>query len=90
MPYQELISLLELVSGNSNEVNYLFSGNEDTLTKIKDLLQKNKGTAFKDTRKLLKEIAVTREKHNEEAQELLSTFLMALSLRMPFAKAMKT
>ena len=76
--FDELLTLLNLVTGESEEVAYLFSDDNDSLNDIKAILGKHPTGSGQQTSHLIKEIAATREKHNKEASALIQSFMMAL------------
>ncbi len=75
--FQELIHLLDLISGQSNEIAYLFSG-KDTLKLLHDALRQDQESSIQTIELTLQEIMNTQEKHNKEAKVLLNLFLTAL------------
>ena len=76
--FDELLKLLNLVTGESEDVAYLFTDSNDSLIDIKQILINHKGDNGKLANLIIKEIAATREKHNQEAGDLIQSFMMAL------------
>ncbi len=76
--FDELINLLSLVTGESEDVSYLFTNKEETLNDIQNIIAKNKASGHIHARKMIEEIAATREKHSQEASELIQSFMIAL------------
>lgn len=77
--FDELIVLLNLVTGESSDVAYLFLDKSETLTDIKNIITKSQDSN-KDNKagELIQEIADTRTKHSKEATGLIQSFMMAL------------
>jgi len=76
--FDELLTLLNLVTGESDEVAYLFSDNNDSFNDIKAILSKHSNANAQQASALISQIAATREKHNEEAGALIQSFMVAL------------
>ncbi len=75
--FDELLELLNLVTGESKDVAYLFSGSDDSFDDIKAILRKYKH-ADQSGCNLIDEIAATQEQHTEEAGTLIQSFMVAL------------
>jgi hypothetical protein len=75
--FDELLALLNLVTGESKDVAYLFSSADDSFDDIKEILAKYKGTDGLDTN-IINEIAATQEQHTDEAGTLIQSFMIAL------------
>jgi len=76
--FDELLTLLNLVTGESDEVAYLFSDDNDSFNDIKAILSKHASDNGQQASDIISQIAATREKHNEEAGALIQSFMMAL------------
>lgn len=76
--FDELMSLLNIVTGESDDVAYLFADKSESLADIHNILDKHKEGTDVEARKLIKEIEATRSKHSEEASALIQSFMMAL------------
>ncbi len=76
--FDELLTLLNLVTGESEDVAYLFSNDNDSLNDIKAILSKHQNSDEQGASRIIDEIAATREKHNEEASALIQSFMVAL------------
>ncbi len=76
--FDELLTLLNLVTGESDEVAYLFSGDNDSFNDIKAILSKHASNNGQQASDIISQIAATREKHNEEAGALIQSFMVAL------------
>ncbi len=75
--FDELLELLNLVTGESADVAYLFSGSDDSFDDIKEILAKYKHDDQPGCN-LINEIAATQEQHTEEAGTLIQSFMIAL------------
>ena len=77
--FDELIVLLDLVTGESSDVSYLFSDKNENLLDIKGILSSSQGDHSHDQAlNIIKEIADARAKHSAEAAELIQSFMVAL------------
>ncbi len=77
--FDELIMLLNLVTGESKDVAYLFTDQNESLMDIKNILSKNQQSPKdKQAHNIIKEIAKAREQHSKEANELIQSFMVAL------------
>ena len=76
--FDELLILLNLVTGESDDVAYLFTDKDETLSDIKAILSKNQTSNNQQASKMIGEIASARSKHSEEATELIQSFMVAL------------
>ncbi|MEY8247121.1 MAG: hypothetical protein RPT11_01945 [Bermanella sp.] len=76
--FDELLTLLNLVTGESAEVAYLFTDDNDSFNDIKAILKQHSNDGAPQASAIIQQIAATREKHNEEASALIQSFIMAL------------
>jgi len=76
--FEELIDLLNLVTGESETVGYLFSGSSESFADIKAILKKHRSGECKQTKSMITEIAETKAQHSKEADSLIGKFMMAL------------
>ncbi len=77
LAFDELLALLNLITGESKDVAYLFSGVDDSFDDIKAILAKYKN-ADQHSNNLINEIAATQEQHTDEAGTLIQSFMLAL------------
>jgi hypothetical protein len=77
--FDELIVLLDLVTGESSDVSYLFSDKNENLLDIKEVLSNKKNDHSHDqVLNIIKEISEIRAKHSAEAAEIIQSFMVAL------------
>jgi len=76
--FDELLILLNLVTGESDDVAYLFTDKAETLSDIKAILKKSQSLNSQQASNMIGEIANARSKHSEEASELIQSFMVAL------------
>ncbi len=76
--FDELLILLNLVTGESDDVAYLFTDKAETLSDIKAILSKSQSLNNQQASNMIGEIASARSKHSEEASELIQSFMVAL------------
>ncbi len=76
--FDELLTLLNLVTGESKDVAYLFTDQEETFKDIKMILSESKGASSIEAKKLISQIESTKNKHSEEASDLIQSFMVAL------------
>jgi len=76
--FDELINLLNLVTGESEKVGYLFSEKNESFDDIKNILSQHKTGVDAKAKMLIHDIAETRVKHSQEAESLIQSFMMAL------------
>ena len=76
--FDELLILLNLVTGESDDVAYLFTDKAETLSDIKAILKKSQSLNSHQASNMIGEIANARSKHSEEASELIQSFMVAL------------
>ena len=77
--FDELIMLLDLVTGESKEVAYLFTDENESLSDIKNIISKSHNTPKnKQASHVIKEIAKAREQHSTEAKGIIQSFMVAL------------
>ncbi|MEH6347978.1 MAG: hypothetical protein V7785_22975 [Bermanella sp.] len=76
--FDELLILLNLVTGESDDVAYLFTDKAETLSDIKAILSKSQTLNNQQASNMIGEIASARSKHSEEASELIQSFMVAL------------
>ena len=76
--FDELLILLNLVTGESDDVAYLFTDKAETLSDIKAILKKSQSLNSQQASNMIGEIASARSKHSEEASELIQSFMVAL------------
>ncbi len=75
--FDELLTLLNLVTGDSDDVAYLFTDSDDSFNDIKVILAKYK-QADHQGYNIIDEIAATQEQHTDEAGTLIQSFMIAL------------
>jgi len=76
--FDELIDLLNLVSGESEKIGYLFAERSESFEDIKNILSRHQAGSDSKAKEIIHEIAETREKHSTEAESLIQTFMMSL------------
>ena len=76
--FDELIDLLNLVTGESEKIGYLFAEKSESFEDIKNILSQHQTGIDVKAKMLIHEIAETRVKHSQEAESLIQSFMMAL------------
>ena len=76
--FDELIDLLNIVTGESEKVGYLFSEKSESFDDIKKILSQHQTGVDAKAKMIIHEIAETRVRHSQEAESLIQSFMMAL------------
>ncbi len=76
--FEELMKLLSLITGESEDVAYLFADSNESLADIKSILINYQNADEHQAKQLLHEMAVSRKKHSKEADKLIQKFMVAL------------
>ncbi len=77
--FDELMMLLDLVTGESKDVAYLFTDENESLSDIKSIISKSHHDPNNhQVSQVIKEIAIASEQHSNEAKDIIQSFMMAL------------